>query len=155
MGIHLDAGNSMTDSLSSRALTLRSQGSGERATARALGMTRHQVRAAWANADRNAAACINSDNATALYEAACAALAQATDIVAVKDVHDRAAAIAEYHRLMGDREGQIRLGALQIRAEWRMGRLLKEIKETTGLAQGRRSDLVPNGYQVEKPVLAD
>jgi hypothetical protein len=37
----------------------------------------------------------------------------------------------------------------------RLGELLRAQKETVGLAQGRRSDLVPGRNQVEKPTVAE
>ena len=43
---------------------------------------------------------------------------------------------------------------LGLRAERKLGEMLREQKETVGFAQGRRSDLVPKENQV-KPTLAD
>jgi len=40
-----------------------------------------------------------------------------------------------------------------MRAEQRLGELIALQKETVGLAQGKRSDLVPKKNQVEKPSL--
>jgi len=44
---------------------------------------------------------------------------------------------------------------LRLRAERRLGIMISEQKQTVGLAQGRRSDLVPKEDQVRKPTLAD
>jgi hypothetical protein len=46
---------------------------------------------------------------------------------------------------------QLRFGC----AERQRGELIKAQKETVGLAHGRRTDLVPNGNQVDKPTLAE
>lgn len=42
-----------------------------------------------------------------------------------------------------------------MRAERRLGEMLLDQKETVGLGQGKRTDLVPKENQVEKPTLAD
>jgi hypothetical protein len=48
-----------------------------------------------------------------------------------------------------------REGAILSPPERRLGELIKAQKETVGLAQGKRTDLVPNKNQVEKPTLAE
>ena len=37
----------------------------------------------------------------------------------------------------------------------RLGELIRAQKETVGLAQGRRSDLLPNGKEVHRPTLKE
>ena len=44
---------------------------------------------------------------------------------------------------------------IRMRAERRLGEMLREQKETVGFAQGKRTDLVSDMNQVGKPTLAD
>ncbi len=44
---------------------------------------------------------------------------------------------------------------IRIRAERRLGEMIRTQKETVGLGQGRRTDIVPKENYVEKPTLSD
>lgn len=90
------------------------------------------------------------------YNAACQALAVAKQTDEVKDIRDKAEAMRAYAHQAKNRQMEIDATEIRIRAERRLGELIKAQKETVGLAQGKRTDLVPERNQVDfRPTLAD
>lgn len=70
------------------------------------------------------------------YETAKRAIAAAVSVDEVKDWHDKAAAIRAYARQVNDRQMELDAAEIRIRAERRLGEMLKEQKETVGLNTG-------------------
>ena len=60
-----------------------------------------------------------------------------------------------YARQAKNRGLEVDAAEIRMRAERRLGEIIKLQKDTVGLAQGKRTDLVPSGNQVERPTLAD
>lgn len=89
------------------------------------------------------------------YDAACKALAVARHADEVLKIRDTATAIKAAARVAKNKQLEVDAAEIRIRAERRLGEMLAEQKETVGLAQGRRSDLVPKRNQVEKPTLEE
>ncbi len=71
------------------------------------------------------------------YEAACRALADAKAVDEVKDIHDKAEAMRAYAHQAKNREMEVDAAEIRMRAERRLGELIRAQKETVGLAQGR------------------
>lgn len=92
------------------------------------------------------------ESAVALYEAACQALADAQTLIEVKDIRDKAKAIAEYGRLARDQTLHIRAKELMIRAERKLGFMLAETPRNAG---GRPSETRSNKEQVLPPALEE
>lgn len=80
-------------------------------------------------------------NALSRYDTARQALAEAKDLGEVIEIVDKAVAIKEYARRAKDRELELNAGELRIRAERKLGQMLVEIKETSGLNEGARGQL--------------
>ena len=72
----------------------------------------------------------------ALYEAACYAIAQAKTTDEVKDRRDKSEAMRAYARQAKNRQLEIDAAEIRIRAERRLGELIRQQKETVGLATG-------------------
>jgi N6-adenosine-specific RNA methylase IME4 len=70
------------------------------------------------------------------YEAACRALAEASTIDEVKDIHDKAEAMRHYARQANNLDLEVSAGEIRVRAERRLGDMIREQKETIGLNQG-------------------
>lgn len=77
------------------------------------------------------------------YEKARQALAEARDIDDVKKIHDVSAAMKAYAKQANDRQLEIDAGEIRIRAERRLGEMLRKQKETTGLNAGGRPVKTP------------
>jgi len=88
------------------------------------------------------------------YEAACQAIQVAVNVDEVKDIKDKADAMRLYAHQAKNKDLEVNAAEIRHRAERRLGEMITHQKETVGLAQGRRSDLVPDGNQV-KPTLAE
>jgi N6-adenosine-specific RNA methylase IME4 len=82
------------------------------------------------------------------YEAARKALAEAVAVDEVMQIRNQADAMRHAARIARDRDLEIQAAQIRFRAERRLGELIRAQKETVGLAQGRRTDLVPNGNEV-------
>jgi N6-adenosine-specific RNA methylase IME4 len=82
------------------------------------------------------------------YEAARQALAAAFAVDEVLEIRDHAEAMRHAARIAKDRDLEIKAAQIRFRADRRLGELIAAQKETIGLAQGRRSDLVPAGNEV-------
>ena len=93
------------------------------------------------------------------YEAARHALAEAKAVDEVKNIHDKAAAIKAYARQAQDKQMVIDASEIQIRAERRLGEMIRQQKETVGLNGGtlKQGSVVPdeNHGKDTRPTLAD
>ena len=94
----------------------------------------------------------------ALYETACHALAQAKTTDEVKDLRDKSEAMRAYAHQAKNRQLEIDAAEIRIRAERRLGELIRQQKETVGLNEGGRPP-EKTGADVEPvykpPTLAD
>ena len=72
------------------------------------------------------------------YNAACQALAVAKQTDEVKDIRDKAEAMRAYAHQAKNRQMEIDATEIRIRAERRLGELIKAQKETVGLRAGAR-----------------
>ena len=70
------------------------------------------------------------------YEAAKYAIAQAKEVDEVKEIHDKAAAIKAYARQVNDRQMELDASEIRLRAERRLGEMLREQKEAVGMNRG-------------------
>ncbi len=73
-------------------------------------------------------------SALAKYEAACAALAAAKTVDEAKEIGNRAEALRAYARQAKNRELEVDAAEIRMRAERRLGELIRAQKETVGLA---------------------
>lgn len=90
------------------------------------------------------------------YDAACRALAEAKSIDEAKDVRDKSEAIRAYAKQAKNRQLEVDAAEIRMRAERRLGEIIKAQKETVGLATGgdaMRARFQP-GTEV-RPTLAD
>src|SRR5258708_5807123 len=90
-------------------------------------------------------------SALILYNSACTALAKARSLLDVKDVADKASAIKEYGRLANDRSLELNAAELRIRAERRLGEMLK----ATERHRGGRPETGTDKEPVSTPRLED
>jgi hypothetical protein len=74
------------------------------------------------------------------------------EVQRIRNVHE---AMRAYARQAKNKQLEIDAAEIRLRAERRIGELMKQQKETVGLAQGKRTDLGPKRTQVDKPTLAD
>lgn len=92
------------------------------------------------------------------YDAACRALAAAKAVDEVMLIRDNAQAIAAAARVAKNHELEIDAAEIRIRAERRLGEMIKTQKETVGLAKGgqpyQKKPTPSDMEAVEKPTLA-
>jgi phage N-6-adenine-methyltransferase len=99
-----------------------------------------------------------TDGTLILYGAACRALAAAKTTDEVKDIRDRAEAMRAYARQAKNRQLEVDAAEIRIRAERRLGELIRAQKETVGLNVGGRPITGADGELViadTRPTLAD
>lgn len=96
------------------------------------------------------------------YEAARQALAEAHRVDEVKDVRDKAAAMELYARQSKDTQMMQMAAEIKIRAERRLGEMIREQKETVGLNTGAKGNPGGQGARLcgseaepHKPTLAE
>jgi|SRR5581483_2997198 len=90
------------------------------------------------------------------YDAACRAIAEAKSVDEAKDIRDRAEAMRLYARQAGNRALEVDAAEIRLRAERRLGELIKAQKDTVGLNTGARgigTSAVPKENRT--PTLAD
>ena len=94
------------------------------------------------------------------YDICCRALAEAVAVDDVKDIHDQAAAMAEYARRAKNHKAEADAVAIRMRAARRLGQLMQAQKESVGLATGgehggrRRIDGSRADPSILRPTLA-
>lgn len=113
-----------------------------------------EMAAAPSNSER-ALMAANSGVRLVRYDAACKAIAEAKSVDEAKDFRDKAEAMRAYARQARNKELEADAAEIRFRAERRLGELIAAQKETVGLAQGKRTDLVPERHQVDRPTLAE
>jgi len=72
------------------------------------------------------------------YDAAKHALAEAKAVDEVKHIHDMAAAMKAYAKQAKDKQMELDASEIRIRAERRLGEMMRMQKETVGLNKGTR-----------------
>jgi hypothetical protein len=97
---------------------------------------------------------VTSGRALAKYETACQALAEARTVDEVKDIHDKAVAMAAYARLAKNRELEAAAIEIRMRATRRFDQRRQAQKETVGLSAGARGSRVRGARVDDKPTLA-
>lgn len=86
------------------------------------------------------------------YDAACRAVAEAKTVDEVKDIADKSDALRVYARQAKNRELEVDAAEIRMRAERRLGELLKAQKESVGLNAGRAGSGRPKiGGSNEEP----
>ena len=70
------------------------------------------------------------------YEAACRAVAEAKTVDEAKDLRDKAEAMRAYARQAKNRQLEVDTAEIRMRAERRLGEIIKAQKDTVGLAKG-------------------
>ena len=89
------------------------------------------------------------------YDAACRAVAEAHRIDEVKDIRDKAAALAVYARQARDGELIAHATGIRKRAERRLGELMEDDRKAGKLAKGTRGSPVKGARVASGPTLAD
>lgn len=95
------------------------------------------------------------DTSLVKYDAACRAIAEAKSVDEVKDLRDKAEAMRAYARQAKNRQGEIDMLEIRIRAERRLGELMRDQKETVGLNRGGRPKKTPSDSDAVLPTLAE
>lgn len=89
------------------------------------------------------------------YNAACKAIAEAKSIDEVKKIHNISDAMRAYARQAKNKELEIDAAEIRIRAERRLGEMIREQKETVGLNHGGRPLKTGSKKDPVSPSLAD
>tara|TARA_R100001594_G_C4031567_1_gene261415 strand:- start:266 stop:1237 length:972 start_codon:yes stop_codon:yes gene_type:complete len=79
------------------------------------------------------------------YEAACRAVAEAKTVDEAKDLRDKAEAMRAYARQAKNRQLEVDTAEIRMRAERRLGEIIKAQKDTVGLAKGGQPYQNPTG----------
>ena len=100
--------------------------------------------------------CKSSGHQLIRYDAACRALAAVRSVDEVKDIRDKAVAMAAYARQAKNRDLEADAVEIRMRATRRLDQLRQAQKETVGLATGGDARKVARGKQnpEQKPTLA-
>jgi hypothetical protein len=88
------------------------------------------------------------------YDAACRALAEARLVDEVKDIRDKAVAMAAYAKQAQNHDLEADAVEIRMRATRRLDELRREQKDTVGLSAGTRGSRVKGARVDEKPTLA-
>jgi hypothetical protein len=88
------------------------------------------------------------------YDAACRALKEARHVDEVKDIRDKAVAMAAYAKQAQNHDLEADAVEIRMRATRRLDELRREQKETVGLSAGSRGSRVKGARVDEKPTLA-
>ena len=93
-------------------------------------------------------------NALVKYDSACRALAEARSVDEVKDIRDKAVAMAAYAKQAQNHDLEADAVEIRMRATRRLDELRREQRETVGLSAGTRGSRVKGARVDEKPTLA-
>jgi hypothetical protein len=88
------------------------------------------------------------------YDTACRALAEAKSVDEVKDIRDKAVAMAAYARQAKNRDLEADAVEIRMRATRRLDQMRQGQKETVGLSAGVRGSRVKGARVDDKPTLA-
>ena len=88
------------------------------------------------------------------YDTACRALAEARSVDEVKDIRDKAVAMAAYAKQAQNHDLEADAVEIRMRATRRLDELRREQRETVGLSAGTRGSRVKGARVDEKPTLA-
>ena len=88
------------------------------------------------------------------YDRACRALAEARSVDEVKDIRDKAVAMAAYAKQAKNRDLEAHAIEIRMRATRRLDQLRQAQKETVGLSVGTRGSRIKGARVDEKPTLA-
>lgn len=90
------------------------------------------------------------------YDAACQAIAEAKTTDEARDIRDKAEAMRAYGRQAKNRALEVDAAEIRMRAERRLGEIIRDQKETVGFHEGGRpSKTGADREPVSKPTLAD
>lgn len=89
------------------------------------------------------------------YDAACQAIAEAFAVDELRDIEDHACLLQEAARIAKNVEAQVQWSEVRLRAERRLGELIKAQWTTTGKAGGRPRKTSSSEELVFKPALSD
>jgi hypothetical protein len=143
--------NQLTDSQHPPLSQLISEGKGDRAIARLLGVTRHKARELIREYERSrfaAPAVVTAGTGLSYYEAACRAVAEAKGFDEVREWEDKAAAVKEYSRRVKNRSLELDAMEIRERARLRRGQLLLELRTAGQLIEGRPTETVAAGVRI-------
>lgn len=95
------------------------------------------------------------DNGLATYDAACRAVAEARTADEARGLHNKAEAMRAYARQAKNRQLEVDAAEIRMRAERRLGELIKAQKETVGLNAGALRRGANEEPRDERPTLAE